>query len=93
MLAQAVARDADEPGERRASGRVVGCAAAERSRERLARHVLRIGARADPVGHVGVDPLDQLLGVGERIAAAHQHPSQIDVGFMVAILAGVRVPR
>jgi len=67
--------DSDEPSRRRAPARVVARAVTERALERIRGRVLGVRAVAEPVSAVGVDPPDQRLGVGKRVAVEDQCPT------------------
>ena len=72
VLADAAPGDPDQPGCGVAAARVEPVAVAQRTLERGRGDVLRVGAVPDPVGDVGVDPPDQRLRVGERVAVSHR---------------------
>ena len=72
VLADAAPGDPDQPGCGVAAAGVEPVAVAQRALERGRGDVLGVGAVPDPVGDVGVDPPDQRLRVGERVAVSHR---------------------
>ena len=72
----------EQPRDGLPTRRVEGLAVAQRSLERVARHVLGVGAIPDPVRDVGVDASDQWFGILEWI---DPHRQPLPVG-------GIRIP-
>src|SRR5215211_1070016 len=68
--------DADQPVTDVTLARIEVLAVADGALEDVARDVLRVGSRADPIRDVRVNASDQRLGVGKRITAEDHHRLQ-----------------
>jgi hypothetical protein len=69
-------RNPDQPGGGRPFSRVIARAVANRTLEDVGRRVLRVGPLTQSVGAVGIDALDQRLGIGERVSPQERFASR-----------------